>query len=46
MSAYHQKAIKATARRLKINTHLPFFFAFWAINLFSLIKLALNIFTL
>jgi hypothetical protein len=30
-SAYYQKAIKATARRLKVNTHLLAFFAFWAI---------------
>jgi len=33
-SAYFQKAIKATARQLRINTYLLWlFFAFWAIYL-------------
>jgi len=33
-SAYYQKAIKATARRWKINTNLLWlFFAFWAISI-------------
>jgi len=33
-SAYYQKAIKATARQLKIYSRLLwFFFAFWAISL-------------
>ena len=35
-SAYYQKAIKATARRFKINNSLAVaFFAFWAISFYN-----------